>query len=133
MRERSLLGLSLLVLATAGMLAFASTAATAQSRSVTPANGRAGSKSIVVSGNTWNPIKTGITRGIRVTWKNPTLADHNVVAYGSNWSFTRILPAGQSVSYVFSNAGTFSFRDSLHSTMSAGVCTGMCGRVVVQK
>jgi plastocyanin len=123
----------LLVLATAGMMAFASTAATAQTHSVSPANGRAGSKSVTVSGNTWNPVKTGISRGMRVIWKNPTLVDHNVVAYGTNWSFTRILPAGQSVSYVFSNAGTYLFRDSLHSTMSAGVCTGMCGRIVVSK
>ena len=132
MRERHWFR-GLIVLATAGLLALAATAAIAKSGSVTPANGRAGSTSISVSGNTWNPTKVGITRGVRVTWRNPTLVDHNVVAYGTNWSFTRILPAGQSVSYVFSYAGTYRFRDSLHSTMSAGVCTGMCGRVVVAK
>src|SRR5262245_39118776 len=133
MRERRLFARSLLVLATAGMLAFASTAATAQSRTVTPANGRAGSKSISVSGTTWNPSKVGVTRGTRIIWKNSTLVDHNVVAYGGNWSFTKVLPAGQSVSYVFSNAGTFRFRDSMNSYVSGGICYGMCGRVVVSK
>ena len=133
MRERRLLGRSILVLATAGLLALAATAATAQSRSARPANGRAGSTAISVKGNTWNPVKVQVTRGARVTWKNGTSADHNVVAYGTNWSFTRILPQGQSVSYVFSYAGTYLFRDSMHSTLAGGICTGMCGRVVVQK
>jgi hypothetical protein len=68
----------------------------------------------------------------RVTWKNSTSVDHKVVAYGGKWSFTKILPPGSSVSYVFSNAGTFLFRCTLHSYVSGGVCYGMCGRVVVQ-
>lgn len=56
-----------------------------------------------------------------------------MVAYGGKWSFTKILPQGQSVSVVFSNAGTYLFRCTLRSTMPGGVCHGMCGRVVVQK
>jgi plastocyanin len=131
-REQRLIAHGLLVLATAGMLAFASTAATAQSRSVAPANGRAGSTSISVKGITWSPTKVQVTRGTRVIWKNPTSVDHNVVAYGGNWSFTKILLAGQSVSYVFENAGTYRFRDSLNSYISGGICYGMCGRVIVQ-
>ncbi len=61
------------------------------------------------------PAKIQMTRGARVIWKNPTSVDHNVVAYGGKWSFRQYLPQGQSVSYVFSNAGTYLFRDSLHS------------------
>jgi plastocyanin len=133
MQERRLIARSLLVLATAGMLAFSSTAATAQSRSATPANGRAGSTLITVKGNTWSPARVSVSRGTRVIWKNGTAADHNLVAYGANWSFTKILPQGQTVTYVFSNAGTYLFRDSLHSSVSGGVCSGMCGRVVVKK
>ena len=133
MRERRLLGRSILVLATAGLLALAATAATAQSRSARPANGRAGSTSIDVSGNVWSPAKVSVSRGARVIWRNATSGDHNVVAYGGKWSYTRILTPGQSVSYVFSNAGTYLFRDSMHSTLAGGVCIGMCGRVVVQK
>jgi plastocyanin len=132
MLRRRLLARSILVFALACLFATAATAATAQSRSATPANGRAGSKSVSVSGSAWNPVKTAVTRGARVTWKNPTSVDHNVVAYGGKWSFTKILPSGSSVSYVFSNAGTFLFRCSLHSYVSGGVCHGMCGRVVVQ-
>jgi plastocyanin len=133
MHWRRLIPRSFLVLATAGMLAFACTAATAQTRAATPANGRAGSTSISVKGVTWSPAKVSVIRGTRVVWKNPTLVDHNLVAYGANWSFTKVLPAGQSLSYVFANAGTYLFRDSLNSYISGGVCYGMCGRVVVSK
>jgi plastocyanin len=133
MRERRLLGRSLLVLAMAGLLALAATVATAQSRSATPANGRAGSKLVSVSGSAWSPSSLTVTRGGRVTWKNPTSVTHDVVAYGGKWSFSRSLSSGQSVSYVFSNAGTFLFRCALHSYVSGGVCYGMCGRVIVQK
>jgi plastocyanin len=132
MRERRLPGRSLLVLAMAGLLALAATAATAGSRSATPANGRAGSKSVSASGSAWSPTSVTVTRGARVTWRNPTSVAHDVVAFGGKWSFSRSLSSGQSVSYVFSNAGTFLFRCALHSYVSGGVCHGMCGRVVVQ-
>jgi plastocyanin len=88
---------------------------------------------VTVSGSAWNPVKTTVTRGARVTWRNPTSVTHDVVAYGGTWSFSRSLSSGQSVGYVFSNAGTFLFRCALHSYVSGGVCHGMCGRVVVQK
>ncbi len=133
MRERRLLGRGFLVLAMAGSLALAATAAMAQGHSATPANGRAGSRSVSVSGSAWNPVKTAVTRGARVTWKNPTSVAHDVVAYGGNWSFSQPLSNGQSASYVFSTAGTFLFRCTLHSYISGGVCHGMCGRVIVQK
>ena len=132
MRERRLPGRSLLVFAMAGLLALAATAAIAQGHSATPANGRAGSKSVSVSGSAWNPVKTAVTRGARVTWRNPTSVTHDVVAYGGKWSYSRSLASGQAASYVFSTAGTFLFRCSLHSYVSGGVCHGMCGRVVVQ-
>jgi plastocyanin len=133
MRERRLLSRSLLVLAMAGLIALATTAAIAQTHSVTPANGRAGSRSVSVTGSSWNPAKVSATRGARVTWSNSTSVDHNVVAYGGRWSFNKTISRGQSVSYAFSNAGTFLFRCTLHSYVSGGVCHGMCGRVVVQK
>ena len=84
------------------------------------------------SGNAWNPAKTTVTRGSRVTWRNPTYQDHPIVAYGGNWSFSKSLSHGGSVSRTFNSAGTFKFRCTLHSYMSGGVCHGMCGRVVVQ-
>jgi plastocyanin len=115
------------------LLALAATAAMAQGHSAFPANGRAGSKSVSASGSAWSPTTLTVTRGARVTWRNPTSADHDVVAYGGKWSFKKSISSGQSVSYVFSNMGTFLFRCTLHSYVSGGVCHGMCGRVVVQK
>jgi plastocyanin len=124
----------LLVLAIVACVALAATAALAQGRSVAPANGRAGSRSVkATDSQTWNPVKVGVTRGSRVTWSNPTYVDHDVVGYGGKWSFNKTISHGQSVSFVFSNAGTYLFRCTLHSYVSAGVCHGMCGRIVVQK
>jgi plastocyanin len=89
MLRRSVFARSLLVLAIAGLFATAATAATARAPTATPANGRAGSKSVSVSGSAWNPTQVAVTRGGRVTWRNPTSVNHNVVAYGGKWSFRR--------------------------------------------
>ena len=123
----------LLVLAIVAFVALAATAAIAQGHAATPANGRAGSKSVkATTAARGIPSKVAVTRGARVMWKNPTSVAHDVVAYGGNWSFSQTLSSGQSTSYVFSNAGTYLFRCTLHSYVSGGVCHGMCGRVVVQ-
>lgn len=132
MIRRRVLSRGLLVLAIASLVALAATAALAQGHSATPANGRAGSKSVSATDSAWNPVKTGVTRGTRVIWKNPTSGTHDVVAYGSKWSFDKTISPGQSVSYTFSNAGTYLFRCTLHSYVSGGVCHGMCGRIVVK-
>lgn len=132
MRERRLLGRGLLVLAIAGSLALATTAALAQGHAASPANGRAGSKSVSATGSAWSPSSLTVSRGTRVTWKNPTSEVHNVVAYGGTWTFNKTITAGHSVGFGFSNAGTFLFRCTLHSYVSGGVCHGMCGRVVVR-
>jgi plastocyanin len=112
---------SLLILAVAGLLALGAGAAMAGGHTVK-----------ATSGNAWNPAKTTVTRGAKVTWSNPTYQDHPIVAYGGNWSFSKSLPRGGSVSRTFNSAGTFKFRCTLHSYMSGGVCHGMCGRVVVR-
>ena len=125
MLRRRVLSRGLLVLAIVALVALAATAALA--------NGRAGSKSVSASDSAWNPVKTAVTRGARVIWKNPTSVTHDVVAYGGKWSFSKTIAPGQSVSYSFSNAGTFLFRCTLHSYVSGGVCHGMCGRIVVQR
>jgi plastocyanin len=134
MLRRRVLGRGVLILAIVAFVALAATAALAQSHSATPANGRAGSRSVKATNKqTWNPVKLVVTRGARVTWSNPTYVDHDVVAYGGKWSFNKTIAHGHSVSFVFSNAGSYLFRCTLHSYVSGGVCHGMCGRIVVQK
>jgi plastocyanin len=111
----------LLPLAVVALFALASGAALATGHTVK-----------ATSGNAWNPAKTTVTRGGRVTWSNPTYQDHPIVAYGGNWAFSKSLSHGGAVSRTFNSADTFKFRCTLHSYMSGGVCHGICGRVVVQ-
>jgi plastocyanin len=79
----------------------------------------------------WNPATTSISRGTKVVWKNPTGVTHTVSSYGSNWSKDVRIHPGNSTSFTFNNSGTFKFRCKIHSTLSNGVCSGMCGVVKV--
>jgi len=83
------------------------------------------------SSNTWKPKHTYIGKGDRVVWRNPTSRKHNIRAYGGNWSFSRTVPSGERRAKRFRKTGTFRYRCSLHSTLSSGRCSGMCGVVHV--
>jgi plastocyanin len=111
----------LLALAVAGLVGLSASGAVAGGHTVK-----------ATSGNLWNPVKTTVTRGSTVTWSNPTFVDHPIIAYGGNWSFSKTLAHGATVTRTFNTVGTFKFRCTMHSYMSGGVCHGMCGRIVVQ-
>ena len=78
----------------------------------------------------WKPKITNITHGTKVTWKAIS-GNHTVTAYKGHWSKNTRINQGQSTSFTFSNAGVYKFRCTFHSTLSNGVCSGMCGKVVV--
>ena len=82
------------------------------------------------SGTHWRPRVTSISHGTRVTWKAVS-GSHTVTAYKGHWSKNTHINQGQSTSFTFSNAGVYKFRCTIHSTLSNGVCSGMCGKVVV--
>jgi plastocyanin len=81
-------------------------------------------------GGRWRPRRAEAARGERVVWRAVS-GDHDVLAYGGNWTFFRDLPQGTSVSRRFRSRGTYRFYCSIHGTVVGGVCDGMCGRVVV--
>jgi plastocyanin len=84
------------------------------------------------TGSVWSPSTVTVQRGSVVKWKGVILL-HDVKAYGGNWSFKKPLPVGAVVKRRFRSTGTFLFRCTLHSELeSSGVCTGMCGRVIVR-
>jgi plastocyanin len=118
--RRSRLVRSLVPLAVVGVFAFAGGAALATGHTVK-----------ATSSNTWSPAKTTVSKGAKVTWSNSTWQDHDVVAYGGNWSMNTTLAHSDTTSHTFTKAGTFKFRCTFHSHISGGVCHGMCGRVVV--
>jgi plastocyanin len=87
---------------------------------------------VVVRGHdvTWSPANVTIVRGGVVRWRAVHL-DHNVYAYGTNWSFGVSIPEGSAAKRRFTRRGTYRFRCTLHSTLLNGVCSGMCGSVRV--
>jgi plastocyanin len=78
----------------------------------------------------WKPKAVTIAKGTKVTWKAVT-SSHTVTAYRGTWSKNTTINQGQSTSFTFNNAGTYKFRCLFHSSLNNGVCTGMCGKVVV--
>ena|SRR6266446_6341873 len=82
-------------------------------------------------GYKWSPNKVNVSKGAKVVWRNPTNTNHTVTAYGKGWSKNVTIGPGSSTSFTFKNTGTFKFHCTIHSTLSNGVCSGMCGKVVV--
>ena len=82
----------------------------------------------------WSPRSRSINKGDRIRWRNPLSGSHRVVAYSSNWSYNKTVPSGESVAKRFRRRGTFKFRCTIigHSELNDGVCSGMCGKVVVR-
>jgi plastocyanin len=82
------------------------------------------------SGTSWNPARATINAGETVRWK-AVGSTHTVTAYGGNWSKNTRISAGETTRRTFNSTGTYRFRCTIHSTLSSGNCSGMCGRVVV--
>lgn len=78
----------------------------------------------------WMPKTRSIVQGTTVRWK-AVEGNHNVQSRGKNWSYFRNLPQGTSVARTFNRTGTFRYYCTIHGSVSGGVCTGMCGRIVV--
>ncbi len=78
----------------------------------------------------WSPKRVRIEEGSRVKWLAVSY-NHNVSAYGGNWTFNRPLAEGASVARRFGDPGTYLFRCRIHSTLANGRCSGMCGKIVV--
>lgn len=79
----------------------------------------------------WKPSSRTISKGDKVVWKNPTSARHTVTSYGGGWKKDTKLATNGSTSFKFRKSGTYLFRCKLHSTLSNGQCSGMCGSVKV--
>lgn len=82
------------------------------------------------SGYKWKLRAVSVATGTKVTWRS-VVGLHNVTSTSSNWSKSTTISAGQTTSFTFKKAGTYRFRCTLHSTLTSGKCSGMCGKVVV--
>ena len=117
---------SLVLVAFLILTVVAATAAVAKGRQ-TPTRATKTVKAIVTH---WSPTTVRISTGDTIKWKAVS-GTHTVTAYGKNWTFNHGLATGQVEDRRFSHAGTFKFRCTIHSTLTNGVCSGMCGKVVV--
>jgi plastocyanin len=78
----------------------------------------------------WSPKARSIARGSTIRWRAVN-GSHNVRSRGVNWTYFRQLPLGTSVARPFNRRGTFRYYCTIHGRIANGVCTGMCGRIVV--
>ena len=82
------------------------------------------------SGTSWQPHAVNISVGAKVTWKAVS-GSHTVTAYKGKWTKNTTIAQGTATSFTFKSKGVYKFRCRFHSTLSNGVCSGMCGKVVV--
>ena len=83
------------------------------------------------SGASWLPATTNIARGGAVRWR-ATSGNHVVKAYGGNWFYRQSLPQGTTTApRTFNSRGRFRFFCTIHGSVTNGVCSGMCGKIVV--
>ena len=78
----------------------------------------------------WSPKARTISRGTAVRWRSVN-GSHTVKSRGANWSYSRSLPLGTSVARAFNRRGTFRYYCTIHGRIVNGVCSGMCGRIIV--
>jgi plastocyanin len=82
------------------------------------------------SGYVWSPKAKTISKGTTVRWRS-VQGSHTVKSRGANWSFFRSVPSGSAVKRTFRRAGVFKYYCTIHGSVANGVCSGMCGRIVV--
>jgi plastocyanin len=78
----------------------------------------------------WTPRPRDAARGNTVRWRSIE-GSHTVKSRGSNWSYFRNVPVGTSVARTFTRRGTFRYYCTIHGSVVNGVCSGMCGSIVV--
>ena len=82
------------------------------------------------SGSTFSPKSKSVPKGTKVVWKNVS-GSHTVTAYSKNWSKNTSLSGSKTTSFTFNKTGVYKYRCTIHSTLSSGVCSGMCGKITV--
>ncbi len=80
---------------------------------------------------TFRPRKVTISAGTRVIWK-AFGTRHTVTAYRGSWAKDSTIDPGETTSFRFRNPGRYRYRCTIHSSLVDGVCSGMCGKVIVR-
>ena len=78
----------------------------------------------------FKPKALSVAKDTKVKWR-AVEGFHTVTAYSRNWSKDSNLSVGNPTTFTFKRTGTFKYRCTFHSSLSNGVCSGMCAKVVV--
>ena len=104
-------------------VACGSTAAPAAPAATTAPAAAAASVTIDVQSFTF-PANTEVARGTKVTWTNKDTAKHTVTSGtrpNKDGKFDGQLDAGGTFSFTFTDAGTYAYYCSIHSSMNATI------------
>jgi plastocyanin len=82
------------------------------------------------TGYVWKPRVRDIARTTTVRWRAVD-GSHNIRSRSANWNYFRSAPIGTSVKRTFNRRGTFRYYCTIHGNLANGVCSGMCGSIVV--
>lgn len=85
---------------------------------------KANTTTVVISDFKYRPQTLEVSKGTRVTWVNKDRDQHSVTA--DNGAFDKTLASGQSYSYTFNEAGTWSYHCRLFNN------PGLKGKIVVK-
>lgn len=80
---------------------------------------------------TWSPDFKHVKPGSKIVWKNPSGARHTLTAWKGRWSKNVSLAPGARTAKTFKRKGQYHFRCTIHSSVSDGACSGMCGLIHV--
>jgi plastocyanin len=80
----------------------------------------AATTTISISGSGFSPKSATVTQGDTVVWVNRDSADHQVLATGGQF-VSAILKPGQKYSFTFNAAGTYDYKDELHTKLTGKV------------
>ena len=75
---------------------------------------------ITISGFKFDPATVTVTIGTTVTWTNRDSANHTVVADDGSWK-SPSLATGDTFSYTFDKAGTYTYICSIHPAMKGTI------------
>ncbi len=81
---------------------------------VIPAN------TVIIQGNAFSPDTLTVKVGTKVTWTNNESYDHTVASDDGSFDSGNI-GQGQSYSFTFTKAGTYSYHCAIHTFMTAKV------------
>jgi amicyanin len=79
------------------------------------------SKEVSIADMAFSPANITVKKGTTVTWTNNDSVGHNVIADSGKGPNSQILQKGQTYSFTYDTAGTFSYHCGVHPSMKGTV------------